>query len=82
MSKNCRNCAHFLTQLVYRYNKNGNIIDVERTMKCLKIDMVIQLKNSEEKNNESRFIPSKCYQGKHFVPTPQINIEKIVCRDV
>jgi hypothetical protein len=46
------------------------------------MDMVIQLRNSEEKNNESRFISSKCYQGKHFVPAPQINIEKIVCRDV
>ena len=82
MSKNCRNCAYFLRQVVYQYNKVGTIVDVERTMKCTKLNMVIQPRNSEAKDNESFFISNKCYQAKHFIPSPQINIEKIVCRDV
>ena len=66
----------------YQYNKNGFIIDLHQTMKCKKLNIIIQPRNSEAKDNESRFISSKCYRGKYFIPAPKINIEKIVCRDV
>jgi hypothetical protein len=82
MSKNCLKCAHFLRQVLYQYSKNGSVIDVQQVMKCTKMNMVIQPRNSEEKSNESYYIPSKCYQGKHFTEAIQPNFEKVVCRDV
>ncbi len=82
MSKNCMKCAHFLRQVVYEYTKSGSIASMRRTMKCTKLNMVIQPRNSEEKSNEEFYIPSICYQGVYFEESPKINVEKVICRDV
>jgi hypothetical protein len=82
MSKNCLKCVHFLRQVVFEYSKTGTIINMERVMSCTKLQMKIQPRNSEEKENESIYIPSKCHQGKYFKKSEEINIENIVCRDV
>ena len=82
MNRNCLKCTHFLRKVIYQYTKNGSIASIDQVMKCTKLNIIIQPKNSEEKDNESRFIPSKCYQGIYFEEAPKVNVEKIICRDV
>lgn len=82
MSKNCLKCVHFLRQVVFEYNKAGTIVNMDRMMICTKLQIKIQPRNSEVKENESLYIHNKCHGGKYFKKSEEINIEKVVCRDV
>ena len=54
-SRNCFKCLHFTKSIVFEYSKSGNIESVSRIMKCDKLNLVFQMRNSEEKDNESFF---------------------------
>jgi hypothetical protein len=84
-SRNCLKCIHFTKSIVYEYSKNGNnksIQSVLRILKCDKLNLVFQMRNSEEKDNESLFIKNKCVDAKYFVESYEIKPEKVVWIDV
>ncbi len=81
-SRNCFKCIHFTKSIVFQYSKSGNIESVSRVLKCDKLNLVFQMRNSEEKDNESFFIKNKCYNAKYFVENYEIKPEKVVCVDV
>ncbi len=83
--RNCLKCIHFTKSTVFEYSKNGNtktIQSVSRVLKCDKLNLIFQMRNSEEKDNESLFIKNKCINAKHFVESYEIKPEKVVCVDV
>ncbi len=80
--RNCLTCLHFARNMVYEYNKVGTIVNVSRIMKCNKLNIEFKMKNSEEKDNESKFIPNKCYKAKHYQQVEQISPYKVICVDV
>ncbi len=80
--RNCLTCVHFARNMVYEYNKTGTIVNVSRIMKCNKLNYEFQMKNSEEKDNESVYISSKCDKAKYYQKMEQISPYKVICIDV
>jgi hypothetical protein len=81
-TRNCFKCIYFTRSILYEYNKNGTIQNATRILKCDKLNLVFQMRNSEEKENESYFIKNKCHNAKYFVESYEIKPEKVVCVDV
>jgi hypothetical protein len=81
--KNCLQCKHFFKNMVYEYHKEKKyIINIYKEMGCKRLNMKFISRNSEEKENEDKFITNKCFKGKYFEEMPKINIYEIVYRDV
>lgn len=80
--RNCLTCVNFANNMIFEYSKSGTIQNVSRIMKCNKLNFNFQLKNSEEKDNKSRFITNKCYKAKHYQKVENINPYKVICKDV
>ncbi len=81
--KNCLQCKHFFRRIIYEYHKEKRyIINIYREMGCEKLNIKFIPKNSEEKQNEDKFIGNKCFQGKYFEEIPKINIDENVIREV
>lgn len=81
--RNCLTCINFMNNMVYEYSKSGNIVNVSRIMKCNKLNLNFQLKNSKEKDMEElRFITNKCYKAKLYQKIKQINPYEVICVDV
>ncbi len=82
-SKNCLKCAHFFSKIVFEYhNELRYITKVNRIMGCSKLNIEFKFKNSEEKNNEVKYISNKCINAKYFKTIPKINLEEFVIREV
>jgi hypothetical protein len=84
--RNCLTCVNFANNMIFEYSKSGTIQNVSRIMKCNKLNLEFQLKNSEEKYTnevgELHFITNKCYKAKHYQKVEQINPYKVICKDV
>lgn len=82
-SKNCLKCVHFYSKMVFEYhNELRYITKVNRVMGCYKLGIEFKFKNSEEKNNEKKYIANKCINAKYFKQIPKINIEEIIVKEV
>ncbi len=81
--KNCLQCKHFFRRMVFEYHKEKKyIINVYHEMGCNKLNIKFMLRNSEEKENENKFVQNKCFNAKYFEEIPKINIYEIVKREV
>ncbi len=78
MVKNCLQCVHFVKRFTNQYSKCGFIMNVDSQYYCDKLKIQIFLKNSDEKKNENKMIPSKCENGKYFKELPHHIIWKEV----
>ncbi len=85
--RNCLTCVNFVKQIVYEYNKSGTIVNLSHIMKCDKLNINFQMKNSEEKYDnegmeERHFISNKCYKAKHYKKIQEISPYNIISKDV
>ncbi len=83
MVKNCLQCVHFTRKIFYEYSKNNAIYTANVDYFCNKLNLIINLKKSDEKNNEMKMIPNKCENGKHFEEIKKFDISRnIIWKDV
>ncbi len=81
--RNCLKCKHYFNRVVYEYHKEKKyIVNMYRESGCDKLKILFNQRNSEEKDNESKFVNSKCYQGKYFDETEKFTYSDIVMKEV
>lgn len=81
--RNCLQCKHFFKKMVFEYHEEKKyIINVYKEMGCNKLNIKFIPRNSEEKENEDKFIMNKCFKGKYFDKITKTNIYEIVNREV